>query len=200
MEIDGERWKQWETLFSRAPESLWMVTATMILKILAPWRKSYDRPKQHIKKQRHQFADKVQSSQNYGFSSSHVQMRSLDHKQDWAMKNWCFLTVVLEETFESPLDCKEMKPVNLKENQPSIFLVRTAANAAAPLLKGCCWAIKDSGILGLWRRGIQSRVRDKACPLRTFVVIKFYLGVEEIEKASDIDIQRGQKEWCPASL
>ena len=187
-------------LFSRAPKSLWMVTATMILKTLAPWRKSYDRPKQHIKKQRHHFADKVQSSQNYGFFSSHVQIRSLDHKQDWAMKNWCFLTVVLEETLESPLDCKEMKPVNLKENQPWIFLVRTSADAAAPLLKGCCWAIKNAGILGLQRRGIQSGARDKACPLRTFVVIKFYLGVEEIEKASDIDIQRGQKEWCPASL
>ena len=134
------------------------------------------------------------------FFSSHVQIRSLDHKQDWVMKNWCFLTVVLEETLESPLDCKEMKPVNLKENQPWIFLVRTSADAAAPLLKGCCWAIKNAGILGLQRRGIQSGARDKACPLRTFVVIKFYLGVEEIEKASDIDIQRGQKEWCPASL
>ena len=86
-------------------------------KILAPWKKSYDQPRQHIKKQRHYFADKSPSSQSYGFSSSHVWMWELDHKESWAPKNWCFWTVVLEKTLESPLDYKEIKPVNPKGNQ-----------------------------------------------------------------------------------
>ena len=78
--------------------------------------KSYDKPRQHIKKQRHYFADKGPSSQGYGFSSSHVRMWELDHKEGWAQKNWCFWTVVLEKTLESPLDCKEIKPINPKGN------------------------------------------------------------------------------------
>ena len=70
-------------------------------KILAPWKKSYDQPRQYIKKQRHYFADKSPSNQSYGFSSSHVWMWELDHKESWALKNWCFWTVVLEKTLES---------------------------------------------------------------------------------------------------
>ena len=70
--------------------------------MLAPCKKSYDQPRQDIKKQRHYIADKSLSSQSYGFSSSHVQMWQLDHKEGWASKNWCFLTVVLERTLESP--------------------------------------------------------------------------------------------------
>ena len=80
--------------------------------MLGPWKKSYDKPRQHIKKQRHYFAGKGPSSQGYGFSSSHVWVWELDHKKGWALKNWCFWTVVLEKTFESHLDCQEMKPVN----------------------------------------------------------------------------------------
>ena len=79
-------------------------------------KKSYDQPRQHIKKQRHNFADKVPSSESYGFSSSHVWMWELDYKERWVLKNWCFWTVVLEKTLESPLDCKEIKPVNPKGN------------------------------------------------------------------------------------
>ena len=90
--------------------------------MLGPWKKGYDQPRQHIKKQRHYFIDKCLSSQSYGFSSSHVWMWELDHKESWASKNWCFGTVVLEKTLESPLDYKEMKPVNPKENQPWIFI------------------------------------------------------------------------------
>ena len=75
-----------------------MVTAATKLKYRAPWKKSYDKPKQHIKKQRHQFADKGPSSQIYGFSSNHVQMLELDHKENWAPRNWCFQIVVLEKT------------------------------------------------------------------------------------------------------
>ena len=71
--------------------------------------------------QRHHFANKGPSSQSYGFSSSHAWLWELDHKEDWAPKNWCFWTVVLEKTLESPLDCKEIKPVNPKGNQSWII-------------------------------------------------------------------------------
>ena len=74
-------WKQCQTLFLGAPKSLQMVTATMKLKDASPWKKSYDQPRQHIKKQRHYFANKGRSSQSYGFSSSHVWMRELDYKE-----------------------------------------------------------------------------------------------------------------------
>ena len=78
------------------------------------WKKSYDKPRQHIKKQRHHFTDKGAYSQSYGFSSSHVQMWE-DYKEGWEPMNWYFWTVVLEKTLESPLDCKEIKPINPKE-------------------------------------------------------------------------------------
>ena len=96
--------------------------------------KSYDKTKQCIKKQRHYFADKGPYSQSDGFLSSHVQMLELDHKKGWAMENWCFQTVMLEKTLESPLDCKEIKSVNPKGNQPWIFIGRTDTEAEAPIL------------------------------------------------------------------
>ena len=106
--------------------------------MLAPWKKSYDQPRQHIKKQRHYFAetftDKGLYSQSYGFSSSHVWLWELDHKESWVSKNWCFWTVVLEKTLESPLDSKEIKPVHPKGNQSWIFIGRTDAEAEAPIL------------------------------------------------------------------
>ena len=103
-------------------------------KFLAPWKKSYDQARQHIKKQRHYFANKGPSSQSYGFSSSHVWMWESDCKESWVLKNWCFWTVWLEKTLESPLDCKETKPVNPKENQYWIFIGRTDAEAETPIL------------------------------------------------------------------
>ena len=81
------------------------------------------------KKKRHHFADKGQYNQSNGFSSSHVRMWQLDHKEGWVPKNWCLRTMVLEKTLESPLDCKEIKPVNPKWDQPSIFIGRTDAEA-----------------------------------------------------------------------
>ena len=99
-----------------------------------PWKKTYDQPRQHIKKQRHHFADKGLYGQSNGFSSRHVQIWELDHKEGWAPKNWCFQTVVLEKTLESPLESKEIKPVNPKGNQPWIFIGRTYAKAEAPIL------------------------------------------------------------------
>ena len=125
-----KQWKQWQTFFSWAPKLLQMVTA----KMLASWMQSYDKPRQHIKKQRYYFASKVPSSQSYGFSRSHVWMWELDHKEYWASKNWCFWTMVLEKTLESPLNCKEMKPVNPKGDQPWILIERTDTQAEAPIL------------------------------------------------------------------
>ena len=87
--------------------------------MLAPWKKSYDQPRPHTKKQRHHFADKGLSSQSYGFSSSDVWMWELEYNESWALKNWCFWTVVLEKTLESSLDCKEAK---LKEISPEYSL------------------------------------------------------------------------------
>ena len=93
--------------------------------MFAPWKKSYDKPRQHIKKQRHHVANKGPYSQSYGFSNSHVQMWQLDHTQGWAPKNWCFQIVVLEKTLESPLDSKEIKSISFKGNQPRVFFGRT---------------------------------------------------------------------------
>ena len=107
-----------------------ILTTTM----LAPWKKSYDKPRQHIKKQRHYFAGKVLSSQSYDFSSSHVWMWELDHEEGWVPKNWWFWTVVLEKTLESPLDCKEIQPVRPKGNQSWMFIGGTDAEAEAPIL------------------------------------------------------------------
>ena len=87
-----------------------------------------------MKKQRHCFANKSPSSQSHGFSSSHVWMWELDYKQNWVPKNWCFWTVVLEKTLESPLDFKEIQPVNLKGNQSWIFIWRTDTAAETPIL------------------------------------------------------------------
>ena len=96
--------------------------------------KSYDKPRGHIKKQRHHFADKGLYRQSHGLSSSHVWMWELDTKENWALKNWCFWTVMLEKTLESPLDCKEIKPVNPKGNQSWMFIGRTDAEAETPIL------------------------------------------------------------------
>ena len=99
--------------------------------MLVPWKKSYDQSIQHIKKQRYYFANEGPCSQSYGFSSSQVWMWELDHKEGWVPKNWCFWTVVLRKTLESPLDSKKIKSVNPKGNQTWIFIGRTDAEAEA---------------------------------------------------------------------
>ena len=106
-----------------------MVTAAIKQKVLTPWKKSYDQARQHVKKQRHFFANKGPSSQGYGFSSSHVWMWELDYKDSWAWKNWCFWTMVLEKTLESPLDCKEIQP--LLPNRKSVLNIHW---------KDLCWS------------------------------------------------------------
>ena len=98
--------------------------------------KSYCKFRQHIKKKRHHFADKGPYIQSYDFSSSHSWMWELDHKEDWGPKDWCFWTVVLEKTLESPLDSKDIKPVSPKGNQTWVFIGRT--DAGVPTL----WHLK----------------------------------------------------------
>ena len=111
----GQKWKRWQILFSWAPKSLWTLT------------KSYDKCRQHIKNQKHHFANKGLYSQSYSLFSSHMHMWELDHKEGWVPKNWCFLIVVLEKTLESPLNSKEIKPVHPKGIQTWIFIGRTVA-------------------------------------------------------------------------
>ena len=103
-------------------------------KMLALWKKSYDQPRQLIKKQRHYFANKGPSSQSYGFSNSHIWMWELDYKESWVLKNWCFWTVVLEKTLGSPFHSKEIQPVHPKGDQSWISIGRTYAEAETPLL------------------------------------------------------------------
>ena len=102
--------------------------------MLAPWKKSCDQPRQHIKKQRHYFANKGQSNQSYDFSSSHVWMWELDYKESLALKNWYIWSVVLEKTLESPLDCKEIQPVHPKGDQSWVSIGKTDAEAETPIL------------------------------------------------------------------
>ena len=135
-------------------------------KMLAPWKKSYDKPRQHIKNQRYYFANKGPSSQSYGFSSSHIWMWELDYKESWAPKNWCFWTVVLEKTLERPLDCKEIQPVHSKGNQSWIFIGRTDAEAETSILwppDAKNWLIAKTLMLGKIegrRRRGQQKMRE----------------------------------------
>ena len=101
---------------------------------LPHWKKSYDQPRHHIKKQRHYFANKGLSSQSYGFPVVVYGCESWTIDKVWALKNWCFWTVVLEKTLESPLDCKEIQPVHPKGNQSWIFIERTDAEAEILIL------------------------------------------------------------------
>ena len=131
--------------------------------MLAPWKKSYDQPRQHIKKQRRYVADKGPSSQSYGFSSSQVWTWELDHKESWALKNWCFWTVVLEKTLESPLNWKEIQLVYPKRNQSWLFMGRTEAEApilwppdAKKWLNG-----KEPDARKDWRQGEKGTTEDE---------------------------------------
>ena len=126
--------KQWQTLLSWAPKSLQMLTEAMKLKDTCSLQEKLWKPKQCIKKQRHYFADKGLSSQSYGFSRSHVWMWELNHKEGWSLKNLCFWAVVLENTLESPLDCKEIQSVHPNGDQSWIFIRKTDAEAKSPIL------------------------------------------------------------------
>ena len=130
----GKQWKQCQTLFWGAPKSLSLVTVAMKFKDACSYKKSYDHDRQHIKKQRHSFVNTGPSTPSYLFSSSHVWMWELGYKESWVPKNWCFWTVVFEKTLKSPLDCKEIQPVNPEGNQSWMFFGRTDAEAEIPIL------------------------------------------------------------------
>ena len=138
-------------LYFGAPKSLQMVTAAMKLKVTCCLEESYDQPRQHIKKQRLYFANKGPCSQSYGFFSSHVWMWELDSKVSWVPKNWCFWTVVLEKTLESPFHCKEIQPAHPKWNQSWIFIGRTGPEAETPVFwppamkNWLIWKYPDAG-------------------------------------------------------
>ena len=135
----------------------------------APWKERYVKPRHHIKKQRHHFADKDQYSQSYGFSSSHICMWKLNYKEGWVLKNWFFWIVVLEKTRESLLDCKQIKPVSPQGNQPWIFIGRTDAEAGAPILWPPdveSWLIgKDPDAGKDWRQKVFLTLRPNSCLL-----------------------------------
>ena len=144
-----KQWEQWSTLFSGAPESLQMVIAVMKLK--DAYSLSYDQPRQHIKKQRHYFANKGLSSQGYGFSRSYVWMWELNYKESSALKNWCFWTVVLEKTLESPLDCKKIQPVHRKGDESWVFIGRTDVETGTLKLwppDAKSWSLEKTLMLG----------------------------------------------------
>ena len=147
--------------------------------MFAHWEKSYDKTRQHIKKQRHYFTNKGSYSQSCGFSSSHAWMWELDHKKGWALKNGCFQTVVLEKTLESPLDCKEIQPVNPKGNQPWIFIGRTNAEVLIlwpPDVKS--WLIRKNPDAGKdWRQGEKGMTEDE------MVGWHHWLNAHEFEQA-----------------
>ena len=134
-------------------------------KMLTPWKESYDQPRQHIRKQRHYFASRGLSSQDYGFSSSHVWMSELDCEESWALKNWCFWTVLLEKTLESPLDCKEIQPVHSKGDLSWVFIGRTDVEAETPVLwppDAKSWSIgKDPDAGKDWGQEEKGTTEDK---------------------------------------
>ena len=128
-------WGNSGRLYFGAPKSLQMMTAPMKLKDDCSLEEKYDQPRQHIKRQRHYFANKGLFSQGYGFSNIHVWMWELDYKESWAVKDWCHWIVVLEKSPAIPLDCKEIQSVHRKGNQSWIFIGRTDAEAETPILR-----------------------------------------------------------------
>ena len=133
--------------------------------MLTHWNKSYDQPRQLIRKQRHCFANKGPSNQSCGFSSGHVWMWELNYKENWAPKNWCFWTVVLEKTLESPRDCKEIQPVYPKGDQSWVFIGRTDVEAETPIFcppdakNWLIWKDPDAG--KNWRREEKEMTEDE---------------------------------------
>ena len=164
--------------------------------MLAPWKKSYDQPRQHIKKQRlFFFANKGLSSQSYGFSSSHVWMWELDYKESWVLKNWCFWTVVLEKTLVSLLDSKEIKVVHPNENQSWIFTGMTDTEAEStihwpPDMKS--WLIwKDPDARKDWRQ-------EKGTTEDEMVGWYHWFNEHEFEQTlGDGEGQRSLVSWSP---
>ena len=165
------------------------------IKLLAPWKKSYDKHRQPVKKQRHYFANKGLYTQSCDFSSSHVWMCELDHKEGWVPKSWRFQTVVLK-ALESPLDCKEIKPVNPKGNQPWIFTGGTDAEAEAPVVwrpGSKSWLIeKDPDVRKDWRqKNLMGMTEDE------IVVWHYWLNGHTLSRLQEI--LKNRETWCAAA-
>ena len=131
--------KQWQTIFLGFKITADGDCSHEIKRCLLLGRKAMTNLDTVLKSRDITLPTKVYNSQSYGFSSSHVRMCDLDHKESWALKNWCFQTVVLEKTLENLLDSKEIQPVNPKANQPWIFTGRTDAEAEAPIFGHLIW-------------------------------------------------------------
>ena len=150
--------------------------------------------RQHIQKQRHYFANKSPSSQGYGFSSGHVWMWELDCEESWVPKNWCFWTMVLEKTLESPLDYKAIQPVNPKGNQYWIFIGRTHVEAETPILwspDAKSWLIRKDPNAGKdWRQEEKGMTQDET------VGWHHWLNRHEFEYTSGIGDGQGGLVYC----
>ena len=175
------------------------MSAAMTLKDTCSLEESYDQPRQHIKKQRHYSNDRGPSSQGYGFSSSHVWMWELDHKEGWLPKNWCFWTVVLEKALESSLDCKEIKPVNpikvLKEISPEYSLEGLMLKMKLHYLGHLMWRT-DSLEKTLMLGKIEGRRRREGMTEDEVVGLHHWLQEHEFEQAPGVDGGQGSLVCC----
>ena len=154
----------------------------------------YGQPKQHIKRQRHYFANKGLSRQGYGFSSSHVWMWELDYKESWTLMSWYFWTVVLEKTLESPLDCKEIQPVHPNGDQSWVFIGRTDVEAETTILwppdanSWLIWKAPDAG--KDWRQEEKGMIEDEMAGWHC------WLGEHEFEWAPAVGDGQGGLACC----
>ena len=159
--------------------------------MLAPWKESYDKHRQHIKKQSYHLADKCQS---YGFSSSHVWMWELDQKEGLVLKNWCFRTVVLENTLERPLYCKEIQPVHPKGDQSWMLIGSTDVKAETPILwppDAKSWLIgKDPDAAKDWRQEEKGKTEDE------MVGWHHWLDEHEFEQTPEVGDGQGSLICC----
>ena len=208
-QIDGKQWKQRQTLFGGGGlqnHCRWWLQSWNS-KTITAWKKVITNLDSLLKSRNITLPTKVQLSQSYGFSSSHVWMWELDCEQSWTPKNWCFWTVVLKETLESPLDCKELQPVNPKGNQSWIFIGRTDGKAETPIFcppdvkNWLIWKDPDAG--KAWRR------EEKGTTKNQMVGWHHQLNGHEFESTPGVsDAQGGlaccspwgHKEWATEQL
>ena len=160
--------------------------------MLTPWKKCYEPPRQHVKKQRHYFANKGLSSQGYGFSSGRVWMWELDYKESWTLKNRWFWTVVLEKTLKSASDCKEIQPVHPKGDHSWVFIGRTDVEAETPIL----WPLDGKSWL-IWKypdAGKDWRQEEKGTTEDEIVGWHHWLYGHDLSKLLELMMDR--EAWC----